>query len=415
MNFKATYKTTKYACYYAYLSCAAVFILPPILFATFREMYGISYTLLGTLVLINFCTQLCIDLVFTFFADKFNIHKTIKTMPIFTSAGLFLYALGPNLFPQYAFLCLAVSTFIFSVAAGLGEVLISPLVAALPSDNHERDMSALHSLYAYGLLMVISISTVFFAIFGTHNWMYLTVFFAILPLFSAFLFSVCPLPEMDMGGGTKKEKSSGRTKMLALFTLCIFLGSAAENVMSNWISLYIEKALGIPKAVGDLLGIALFAILLGFARTAYAKWGKNISKILLIGMIGAVVCYITVAFSQNNILSLTACALVGLFTSMLWPGTLIMMEEKIYLPGVAAYALMAAGGDSGAGFAPQLMGYVVDFVSASDLGINLAASLNLTPDQIGMRTGMLVIALFPFAGAFVVGYIMKKFPAHMQK
>ena len=56
---------------------ASVFSLPPLLFATFKEMYNISYTLLGTLVFVNFCTQLGVDLVFSFFSKYFNIHKGI--------------------------------------------------------------------------------------------------------------------------------------------------------------------------------------------------------------------------------------------------------------------------------------------------------------------------------------------------
>ena len=71
------YKKTKYTCYYTYLATASIFALPPLLFMTFREMYGISYTLLGTLVLTNFLTQLTIDLIFTFFSKYFNIKKTL--------------------------------------------------------------------------------------------------------------------------------------------------------------------------------------------------------------------------------------------------------------------------------------------------------------------------------------------------
>ena len=50
---------------------------------------------------------------------------------------------------------------LISVAAGLCEVLLSPLVAALPSDNPERDMSKLHSVYAWGVVAVIILSTLF--------------------------------------------------------------------------------------------------------------------------------------------------------------------------------------------------------------------------------------------------------------
>ena len=140
---KTDYKRTKLICYFANLAMSSVFSLPPMLFATFREMYGISYTLLGTLVLVNFCTQLGIDLVFSFFSGYFNIHKTIRLMPLITAAGLCIYALVPMLFPRYAYLGLITGTCVFSVAAGLGEVLVSPTVAAFPSDDPDKDMCEL--------------------------------------------------------------------------------------------------------------------------------------------------------------------------------------------------------------------------------------------------------------------------------
>lgn len=65
LHSKKNYNRTKHSCYYTYLAMSSIFSLPPILFMTFREMYEISYTLLGTLVAINFCTQLSIDLIFT--------------------------------------------------------------------------------------------------------------------------------------------------------------------------------------------------------------------------------------------------------------------------------------------------------------------------------------------------------------
>lgn len=403
------FKRTKHACYYTYLAMSSVFSLPPILFVTFREMYGISYTLLGTLVLVNFCTQLIVDLIFTFFTKYFNIRKTIRVMPLLTCAGLFIYAFSPIIFPQNVYAGLLTGTVIFSVAAGLCEVLLSPLVASLPSDNPERDMSMLHSLYAYGVVTVVIISTVFLKLFGTHNWMYLTMFWAALPVISFILFCVSPMPEVEISqnnsDGSAKKKNSG----LALCVLCIFLGSAAENSMTNWISGYIENALQISKVVGDIIGMASFAILLGLGRTLYAKYGKNISTILLCGMVGATACYFVAGLSANVVVSLIACIFTGLCTSMLWPGTLILMEEKFPNPGITAYALMAAGGDFGGSVAPQMLGAVVDAVSASDWATDLGESLSLSAEQVGMKVGMLTAALFPLLGIVLLIYIKKRF------
>ena len=403
------FKRTKYACYYTYLAMSSVFSLPPLLFLTFREMYGISYTLLGTLVLVNFCTQLTIDLIFTFFTKYFNIHKTIKIMPLLTSLGLFIYALTPIFFPQHAYAGLLTGTVIFSVAAGLCEVLLSPLIAAIPSDNPDRDMSFLHSLYAYGVLTVVIISTIFLKIAGSQNWMYLTFFWALLPIISFILFSASPMPDINISQNTNKTSNNNIKYGLALCTVCIFLGSAAENVMTNWISGYIENSLGISKVVGDILGMAVFAILLGAGRTLYAKYGKNISKILLLGMIGASVCYLAAGFSKNVIVSMTACILTGFCTSMLWPGTLILMEENYPNLGVTAYALMAAGGDLGGSVAPQLMGIVVDTVSVSNFAHNLSNTLSLSAEQIGMKTGMIISSLFPILGIILLIYMIKYF------
>ena len=403
------FKLTRIACFTAYIAAASAFALPPLLFVTFREMYGISYTLLGTLVLVNFCTQFSIDMIFTMFTKYFNIKLAVRIMPLLTSAGLVIYALSPTVFKGHEFAGLAIGTFVFSIAAGLGEVLISPIVAAIPSENPDRDMSLLHSIYAWGVLFVIVLSTGYFAVFGNENWVYLTLFFALLPIINSIFFFLSPIPDMSFGENAKGERGKNRKIGFALCFACIFLGSAAENVMTNWISGYMERAINIPKAYGDIFGMAVFALLLGLGRTLYAKFGKNIMKVLLWGMAGSAVCYITAGASSNVILAFGACILTGFATSLLWPGTLILMEEKIPNPGVAAYALMAAGGDFGASIAPQLMGYVVDAVTASELADKLSVTMNVTPEQIGMKAGMLVTSVFPIIGVVVLVIMIKYF------
>lgn len=408
-NNTENFKKTKYTCYYTYLAMSSVFSLPPMLFVTFKEMYGIPYTLLGTLVSINFCTQLAIDLIFSFFGKYFNIRKTVQILPLITTVGLLVYAITPTLFPNFAYIGLLCGTVIFSVASGLSEVLLSPIVAALPSDNPERDMSMLHSLYAWGVLTVVALSTVFLKIFGTENWMYLTVFWALLPIISCVLFCTSPIPDLNLSSGSGQQSGKSNKFGLALCVLCIFFGGAAENTMTNWISAYMENSLNIPKAVGDIVGLALFAILLGFGRTVYAKYGKNITTVLLIGMICATLCYLIAGLSPIPAISLIACTLTGICTSMLWPGSLIMMEEKLPNAGVAAYALMAAGGDLGGSIAPQIMGAVVDAVQNSRFGEISAEKFAITAEQAGMKTGMLTAAIFPIAGTFLLIYIKKYF------
>ena len=405
------FKRTKLACYMAYFTMSTIFSLPPLLFVTFKETFDISYTLLGTLVLINFCTQLGVDLVFTVFSSKFNVHKIVKTMPLITTVGLMIYALVPTFFPQFAYAGLVAGTFVFSVSAGLSEVLLSPVIAAIPSQTPQKDMSTLHSLYAFGVFTVVIVSSIFFKLFTRANWMYLTMFFALWPVLAAVLFMLSPMPDMDVSH--QSEASTGRTKKkafsLCLCVMCIFFGSCAENTMSSWVSGYMEDALHIDKAVGDILGMAMFAVLLGCARIGYAKYGRNIMRVLLVGMAGAAVCYLTVSLCPGTVFPMIACMLTGLFTSMLWPGTLIMMEENVHGTGVAAFALMAAGGDLGASVAPQLMGIVADKVTVSQMAVRLSEKFSVTVEQVGLRSGMLVCSLFPILGFVLVLYIMRYF------
>ena len=400
----SNFKTTKLACYTAYFTMSSIFCVPPILFVTFKELYGISYTLLGTLVLVNFVTQLSIDLLFTAFSKHFNAKIMVRIMPIATACGLLIYALIPTLFPNIAYLGLLIGTVVFSISAGLSEVLLSPVIAAIPSDNPQRDMSFLHSLYAFGTFTMIIVSAAFLKIFGTQNWMYLVIFLAFLPLIAAVMFMLSPMPSLNNDTSNLNSHTDVKRRAigLSLCVACIFFGSCSENAMSNWISTYMENALGIDKVVGDILGAAMFAILLGIARISYAKFGKNIIRTLLISMICAAICYITVGLAQSTAVAFIACIMTGFCTSMLWPGTLIMMEENIPNAGVAAFALMASGGDLGASLSPQLLGIVVDKVSTTDFAVNLGSMLNITTEQVGLKIGMLVTSVFPILGIVVV-------------
>ena len=401
-------KRLRTACYITNVTMSIVGNLPPLLFLTFRSMYGLSYSLLGALVLINFCTQLAVDLIFSFFSHKFNIPLTVKLTPAFALAGLALYALAPVLFPNAVYAGLVLGTVVFSAGSGLAEVLISPVIAALPSDNPDRDMSALHSIYAWGVVGVVIFATLFLLAFGGGSWQALTLITAIVPLSATLLFSKADVPELET-----PEKLSGalaffKQGALWLCVAAIFLGGASEVTMAQWASSYLEQAMGISKVWGDVFGVALFAMTLGIGRTLYAKIGKNITRVLICCGVGASVCYLTTVFSNNAIVGLAACALTGLCTSMMWPGSLIVGSDRFPAGGVFIFALMAAGGDLGASVGPQMVGMITDAVIASPAMLETAQKLALSSEQLGMKTGMLAASAFPVL-SIVVYTILHKF------
>jgi MFS family permease len=388
-------KRLKYACYSANISMAIVGNLSPVLFLTFHTVYGVSYSLLGTLVLINFVTQLGIDLIFSFFSHKFNIPKVLKIMPLLTITGLAVYAIFPLLLPSLAYLGLVIGTVIFSAASGLSEVLISPVIASIPSDDPDREMSKLHSIYAWGVVFVIVVSTIFLLITKGAYWFVLPLFFLIVPLACFILFAGADIPKMETPERVSGALDLLKNKGVWACVIAIFLGGAAECTMAQWSSGYLEQALGIQKVWGDLFGVAFFSIMLGLGRTLYSKIGKNIERVIFLGAVGATVCYLLAAISSSAIVGLCACAFTGLCVSMLWPGNLIVASERFPAGGVFIFAMMASGGDLGASVGPQLVGVVTDAVIANPFFSDIALNLSLSPEQLGMKLGMLVGMLFP--------------------
>ena len=394
------YKRVKLACYAGSFSMAVVANLPPILFLTFRSLYGIGFAQLGLLVSLNFFTQLGVDLILSFFSHRLDLKKTVKTMPYLTVLGFLLYALLPWLFPRYAFLGLVTGTVIFSASSGLGEVLLSPVIAAIPAKDPDREMSRLHSFFAWGTIPVVILSTLYLLIFGSSAWPLLMLFAALIPLTAMILFAGAEIPPMKTPG-----KATGVLKYLKNggFWLCvavIFLGGGAELIMEQWASGYLESTLGIQKVWGDVLGVAFFGAMMGLGRSFYAQKGRSVYNAVRFGFLGAALCYLLAAVTPYPWLGLLAAAATGLCVSMLWPGSLTIASDRFPAGGVFLYAMMAAGGDLGASLAPQAVGVITDLSMVTPVMIALSEKLALKPEQLGMRLGMLLgmilcLAAFP--------------------
>ena len=400
-------KILKAACYGTNVSMAVVSSLSPILFLTFRSLYGISYSLLGALVVTNFFTQLLVDLYFSIFSYKIDMEKAVKFTPFLAVIGLIIYGVWPFLFPNNVYIGLLLGTIIFSASSGFAEVLISPVIAAIPSPDPEKEMSKLHSIYAWGVVFVVIFCTLFIKAFGHKSWQYLAMILSLLPLFAAIMFSKAEIPHME-----KPEKLSGvmdcfKNKALWLCVVAIFLGGASECTMAQWSSSYIEKALSIPKVWGDIFGVALFALTMAIGRTLYSKIGKNIENILFFGSIGALVCYLVAALIPYPLIGLLSCAFTGFFVSMLWPGSLIVSSKRVIGGGVMVYAMMAAGGDLGASIGPQLVGSVTDIIISLPASASLAETFGLSAEQLGIKIGLLSGAIFPLVACLIFGYILK--------
>ena len=111
----------------------------------------------------------------------------MKLTPFIMFGGLVIYALSPILFRDNIYLGLCIGTIIFSAGCGLAEVLISPVIAAIPTPNSQSLMSKLHSCYAWGVVGVVIFSSLYFYFFGYDNWQILTLILSVFPFFSIII------------------------------------------------------------------------------------------------------------------------------------------------------------------------------------------------------------------------------------
>ena len=164
--------------------------------------------------------------------------------------------------------------------------------------------------------------------------------------------------------------------------------------MSQWSSLFAEKALGVPKVLGDLLGPCLFAVFMGIGRTIYGIWGAklNLHRVLALSSVLCVLCYLGASFgteSHNRPAFLRSVRLLH------QPDVARRSEHhlcSISKGGTAMFGVLAVCGDIGCSVGPALTGAVSDFVSRFE---PLPLPLSQTADQLGLKAGMLSAIVFP--------------------
>ncbi len=389
---KFTYKHTLTACYAGYITQAIVNNLPPLLFLTFHNQFGISLEKIAVLISANFIMQIIVDIASSRIVEKIGVRKSMLLAHGCSAIGFSCMGVFPFILPDpFAGLLLAAA--FNSVGGGLTEVLISPIVESLPGDEKASAMSLLHSFYCWGQVSVVLLSTLFFTVCGIDNWRILTALWAIIPFLNTFLFAKVPLCPFVEEGET--EIPLGKlfgSKVFLLLCLLMISAGASELAASQWASLFAEAGLKVTKTMGDLLGPCMFAVLMGIARLIYGIFG---SKIRLVPVITAssVLCifsYALMVFLPSPVLSLAGCALCGLSVGIMWPGVFSLAAEKYKSGGTKMFAILALAGDIGCSAGPGLVGI---FVNLAGNGISLVPAVDAA--SAGLKTGLLFAAIFP--------------------
>ena len=388
-----TYRHTRLACYTGYITQAIINNLSPLLFLTFQQEFSISLTQISLIITLNFFIQMAVDLLSACFVDRIGYRVCTVSAHVLCVLGLAGLSVLPRLMPPYAGLLTA--TMLNAVGGGLLEVLVSPLIEALPSDHKEREMSLLHSFYCWGHVGVVLLSTVYFLALGTSRWHILPLLWALVPLGNAILFTKTPLCLLRSESGPLSIRKLIGLPLFWLMFLLMVCSGASEQAMSQWTSLFAEEGLQVSKTLGDLLGPCFFALLMGLSRLLFSRGVMPVEKGILFSSLLCVASYLVTVFSPWPLVSLISCAVCGFSVGVMWPGTFSLAARRIPGGGTAMFAFLALAGDIGCCGGPSLVGAVSDGVISRDASFLNALWHSMPLPQAALKTGFLAALIFP--------------------
>lgn len=384
------YKRTLYASYLGYVTQAIVNNFAPLLFVTFQREYHISVAQIGFLVTFNFAVQMLVDILAAGYVEKAGYKKSILAAHIFSVIGLVGLGFFPDILGNpYAGLLLAIT--IYAIGGGLIEVLVSPIVQALPMDEKSAAMSLLHSFYCWGSVLVVLGSTAFFALAGIGNWRILACLWAVVPFLNIFLYAGAPIQVLVEEEKALPMRKLAGMKLFWLFFILMICSGASEQAMSQWASYFAENGLSVSKTMGDLLGPCMFAVLMGISRTFYGIKGEKIPLKSFITM-SSILCagsYLLAVFAPYPVLSLAGCALCGLSVGIMWPGVFSLAAEYCPQGGTAMFALLALAGDIGCSSGPSVVGSISGMAGGN------------------LKAGLLAAIVFPILLVIGVNFLKK--------
>ena len=387
MRITCSYRATLIACFLGYVTQAISINLLPLLFVTFQREFAVSLEKLGLLITVSFLVQMTVDLLASRFGDKLGYRAGSIASQAAAVLGLAALSVLPYRLPD-PYVGLMIGTVLMAIGGGLIEVLISPIVDAFPGEGKPGIMSLLHSFFSWGFLAVVLLSTVYFAVCGIENWRWLPLLWAIPPFVTGVLFCLVPIPD------PKTEEGGNKTVLRRLFAspqfwlmlLLMLCAGSSEIAASQWASLFAEVGLGVPKAMGDLLGPCGFALLMALSRVYFAggQRAKNMTRSLTACGLGCVGGYLLIVLSPWPLLSLVGFAVCGFSVGLMWPGVLSLGAKAFPTGGTAMFSLLALCGDIGCSIGPGIVG-----------GISNALQGAGQPTLTALKWGLAVATVFP--------------------
>lgn len=367
-------------CYLA-MMCLAIGInlLPVFLTELGVALGGLSQAKLGQLGAISFVGLVLGILATGPLADRWGAKPFALGGSLFMAASLPAAAFAPD----YA--SLSAALFFLGLGAGVLDMILSPIVAALNPERRAAAMNLLHSFYCVGAVVTILAGTL--VLKAGFGWRAACLCLAPLPLILLVAMATQTFPKMT--GHDAEQTPMGRLlrdRWFVLALAAIFLGGATELGMAQWLPAYAETSLGFPKWAGGT-ALLLFSVAMVLGRWIVAMLPKiDPFRIMITGCVLSVAAFLAGSFLPHPGLALAACVLAGFTGSCLWPTTLAVTADRYPHGGASMFGLLAALGNAGGIFMPWVVGAVADLRDLHwGLAVSALAPALMVPLLAGMR------------------------------
>ena len=352
------YSLTLTACYVGYVIQAMVNNLSPLLFVQFKRQFALDSAMLSFIIFINFGLQIIVDSLSAKITEKIGYRAGAIFAQVFSCTGLVCLGVLPIVINPFAGIITA--TVLMAIGGGFVEVILSPVIEALPLGNKSGAMCFLHSFYCWGHIFTVLAATLYFNLFTIDAWRYLPVALAVIPLLNCITFAVCPLETLEGDETPSSYKSIFTMRGFWLFPVLILASGAAEQAIAQWASDFAEIGLGVDKTLGDVFGTCLFALGMALSRTVYGVLGEKIDLKKAFVLCGGLLIgsYLLAALSPSAGFSLAGIAFGGVFVGLLWPGLYAVAGQAYPKGGTKMFGVLALFGDIGCTVGPTLTGLV---------------------------------------------------------
>ncbi len=350
------------------MSLAIGLNLLPVFLTTLSTLYGgaigLTQEQLGRLGAAGFC-GLAVAIALTGpLADRWGAKPFVQAGNVIIALSLVALAFAP------AYAELGVAMFALGFGAGVLDMVLSPVVAALNPTRRSAAMNWLHSFFCVGAVATALLGT--FALKVGLGWRDSCLLLTPLPLFLVIAFAPLRFPSLIAEGARTPFRVLVRDGWFLGALAALLLGGATEAGLAQWLPAYAERGLGFAPWIGGL-ALLLFSVAMALGRMIVGAAGPRLNSfhVMVIGAGLSTVLILVGAFIPSPTAALVACIVAGFTGSCLWPTMLAVTADRFPNGGATAFAALAVCGNAGGIFMPWLVGWVAD---ARDLHVGMSVS-----------------------------------------